>query len=243
MTGGSSAWFFCGFSAYLFRRLKFMAYNMKKRHLLDDISKESKALMIPCFDPWWKDFKAGETILTYDSGVPKNICVLEKGSAKLQILNENGDIFLLENIREGDLFGELFSLPLDTFEYIVSAESDCRVMYVGYEHIIKPCENLCTHHSQFISNLFMMAAHKSQELSLHISLMHQNTIRQKLIAYLSYVSSSGGTRSDGSFDIPISLAELAEYLSVDRSAMMREIKAMKNDGLISGNRREFIIHY
>ena len=35
---------------------------------------------------------------------------------------------------------------------------------------------------------------------------------------------------------------LAEYLGVDRSAMMREIKAMKNDGLISGNRREFILH-
>ena len=179
--------------------------------------------------------------MSYDAGVPRNIAVLEKGNAKLQILNEDGDIFLLEHINEGDLFGELFSLPLDSFEYIVTAESDCNVMFVGYEHIIKPCENLCNHHSQLISNLFMMAAQKSQELSLHISLMHQNTIRQKLMAYLNYVSASSDKRSDGSFNIPISLAELAEYLSVDRSAMMREIKAMKNDGLISGNRREFII--
>ena len=87
----------------------------------------------------------------------------------------------------------------------------------------------------------MMAAQKSQELSLHISLMHQNTIRQKLLACLNYIGSSTEKRSDGSFDIPIPLAELAEYLGVDRSAMMREIKAMKNDGLISGNRREFIV--
>ena len=218
-----------------------MINTMKKRRVLDDISKESRALMIPCFDPWWKDYKMGETILTYDAGVPKNIAVLEKGSAKLQILNEYGDIFLLEHIYEGDLFGELFALPLESFEYIVTAESDCRVMFVDYQHIIKPCENLCNHHSQLISNMFMMAAQKSQELSLHISLMHQNTIRQKLMAYLNYVSSSKGTRSDGSFEIPISLAELAEYLSVDRSAMMREIKQMKNDGLITGSRREFTI--
>ena len=215
--------------------------EMRKRRILDDISKEAKLLMTPCFNPWWKNYKAGETILSYDAGVPRNIAVLEKGAAKLQILNDSGDIFLLEHISEGDLFGELFSLPLESFEYLVTAESDCRVMYVDYEHIIKPCENLCNHHSQLISNLFMMAAQKSQELSLHISLMHQNTIRQKLMAYLSYVSSSTEKRSDGSFEIPISLVELAEYLSVDRSAMMREIKAMKNDGLISGNRREFII--
>ncbi len=214
---------------------------MKKRRVLDDISRESRALMLPCFQPWWKDYKAGEIIMNYDAGVPNSIAVLEKGSAKLQILNDNGDVYLLEHINEGDLFGELFSLPLDSFEYIVTAESTCRVMFVGYEHVIKPCENLCNHHSQLISNLFMMAAQKSQELSLHISLMHQSTIRQKLMAYLNYVASSKGTRSDGSFDIPISLAELADYLSVDRSAMMREIKAMKNDGLISGNRREFIL--
>lgn len=214
---------------------------MQKRKVLDDISRESRALMLPCFEPWWKDYMAGETIMTYDAGIPKNIAVLEKGSAKLQIINESGDVYLLEHIYEDDLFGEMFSLPLDSFEYVVTAETPCRVMFVGYEHIIKPCENLCNHHSQFISNLFMMAAQKSQELSLHISLMHQSTIRQKLMAYLSYVASSKGTRSDGSFEIPISLAELAEYLSVDRSAMMREIKAMKNDGLISGNRREFIL--
>ena len=216
--------------------------KMQKRRVLDDISKESKSLMLPCFNPWWKEYQAGERIMSYDAGVPTTIAVLEKGLAKLQIINEDGDLFLLERIVEGDLFGELFALPLDSFEYTVTAESHCRVMYVNYQHIIEPCENLCTHHSQLISNLFMMAAQKSQELSLHISLMHQNTIRQKLLAYLHYISSVTGKRSDGSFEIPISLAELAEYLSVDRSAMMREIKAMKNDGLIAGNRREFILY-
>lgn len=37
----------------------------------------------------------------------------------------------------------------------------------------------------------------------------------------------------------MSLAELAEYIAVDRSAMMREIKTMKNDGIIDSRRREF----
>ena len=197
--------------------------------------------MLPCFKPQWKDYKAGKTIMSYHADIPKKVAVLEKGSAKLQILNEEGGIFLLEHINEGDIFGELFSLPLEAFEYIVTAETDCVVMYVDYDHIIKPCENLCNHHSQIISNMFVMAAQKSQELSLHLSFMHQSTIRKKLMSYLNYIASTRPKLKDGSFEIPISLGELSEYLGVDRSAMMREIKTMKDNGIIDGNRRRFII--
>ena len=34
------------------------------------------------------------------------------------------------------------------------------------------------------------------------------------------------------FKLPFSLTDLADYLSVDRSAMMREIKLLKEDGFI-----------
>ena len=41
-----------------------------------------------------------------------------------------------------------------------------------------------------------------------------------------------------SFRIPFSLTDLADYLSVDRSAMMRELKILKDEGFIekSGNK-------
>ena len=40
------------------------------------------------------------------------------------------------------------------------------------------------------------------------------------------------------FELPLSLTDLADYLSVDRSAMMRELKLLKEDGLVDkiGNR-------
>ncbi len=213
---------------------------MEKRNILDNISDTSLRLMGPCFNPGQKSFKAGETILTYQAGVPDSIAVLESGSAKLYILTEDGDMLLMETYGKGDIFGELFALPLENFEYIVTATSDCSVMFVDYNHIIEPCENLCKHHSQLISNLFILAAQKSQELSLHLSILHQGTIRAKLLTYLRYISNGPvEKKKDGTFTIPISLAELAEYLSVDRSAMMRELKVMRNEGLLESNRREF----
>ena len=40
------------------------------------------------------------------------------------------------------------------------------------------------------------------------------------------------------FTLPFSLTDLADYLNVDRSAMMRELKLLKEDGLVEkiGNR-------
>lgn len=212
---------------------------MKKRNIFDEISRESMDMILPCFKPYWKDYSSGETILTYDSGTPKRVEILERGNARLQILNEEGDVFLIDHIVDGDVFGEPFALPLDRFAYIVTAETDCRVLFLDYAHIIKPCENTCAHHSQIISNLFIMAAQKSQRLSLHISLLNQNTTRDKILAYLNYAASICTKDRDGFFTIPMSLVDLAEYLNVDRSAMMREIKSLKQERLIDGSRRDF----
>ena len=73
------------------------------------------------------------------------------------------------------------------------------------------------------------------DLNMRIELLSKRTIRDKLLAYFSLVSSRNMSKS---FAIPFSLTDLADYLSVDRSAMMRELKILKEEGFIekSGNR-------
>lgn len=210
---------------------------MEKRDLWNNISQDSINMMIPCFQPITKKYLEGETILSYSAEEVNKVGILIKGKAKLELFNADGECFLLETYESNDVFGELFALPLDTFQYIITAETDSFVMYVDYEHLVTPCEHLCDHHSQLLSNLFIMTAQKTQELALHISILSQPTIRGKLIAYLKFVKAQ--SPGNGPFTIPMSLGKLAEYLRVDRTAMMREIKAMKNDGIIDSNRREF----
>ncbi len=212
---------------------------MDKRQILYHISPESLDKMIPCFKPVYKKYLAGETIISYTYDHVGQVAVLRKGSAKLEILNSDGETFLLEHYFSGDIFGEFFSLPIDNYEYLVTALEDSEVVYIDYEHIIKPCENLCEHHSQLISNLFIMSAQKSQELSLHISILGQSSTRSKLLAYLKYISGVSSVDAEGFFTIPMKLTDLAKYLHVDRSAMMREIRQMKADGLIEGKNRKF----
>ena len=218
---------------------------MEKRNLLDNISKESIDMMIPCFKPIIKKYLKDEVVISYEAEIPGNIAVIRFGEARLDIISEDGDSFPLDTYEDGDVFGDLFSLPMESFQYVVTATKDSEIMFLNYEHVIKPCKNICNHHSQLISNLFVMTAQKTQELTMHVSILSQSSTRDKLMTYLKQARSheirDGKDDPDRHFTIQISLSQLADYIRVDRSAMMREIKSMKEDGLIESKSRTFRI--
>ena len=211
---------------------------MRKIRFLDNISKDSIDKMIPCFKPSFKNYKAGETILTYSDN-PEQVAILLQGSAKLYFSDIEGDYGLLETYEAGDLFGDVFSLPLNGYEYTVTAITDCHVVFISYHHILHPCCHVCEHHSQLISNLFLMTTQRSQELSLHINILGQPTTRKKLLTYLQFIQAGSGAGEGEFFEIPMSLGSLSEYLCVERTAMMREIRKMNEDGIVESNRRQF----
>lgn len=216
---------------------------MKRRQLLDNISMEALEKMVPCFRPVVRRYKKDEEILTYSGEEDKQrIAVLRQGRARLEVLDIEGNMFRLESFESGDVFGELFTLPINSNEYIVTAEENCHVIYLDYTHVITPCEHICPFHTQLISNLFIMTAQKTQELSFHLSVLHQHSIREKLLCYLRYVRVASEAQVGDTFELPMTLSKLADYLCVDRSAMMREMKSMKNDGILSSNQRTFCLY-
>ncbi|MBP3728999.1 MAG: Crp/Fnr family transcriptional regulator [Lachnospiraceae bacterium] len=212
---------------------------MQKASLMDRITPESLQKMIPCFKPLIKRYGKGETILSYEDGAPTHVAVLLKGSARLELITSEGDAFLLEQYREGDVFGELFTLPSLSETYTVTAQETSQVVLIDYQHIITPCERICPHHTQLISNLFIMTAQRTQELSLHLSFLHQKNTREKLLCYLRFARSQAKAAGSEVFQIPFTLSQLASYLCVDRSAMSRELKALGEEGLIFANRNRF----
>ena len=66
-------------------------------------------------------------------------------------------------------------------------------------------------------------------LNTRVELLTKRTIRDKLIGYFSILSNRNFSTT---FSLPFSLTDLADYLSIDRSAMMRELKYLKDDGFI-----------
>ena len=80
----------------------------------------------------------------------------------------------------------------------------------------------------------------AQERALmHIDVLGQRSLRQKLNAFFSFLDREERT---GTVVLPFSLTDCADYLGADRSAMMRELGRMKEEGLVAVQGREIRLY-
>ena len=143
--------------------------------------------------------------------------------------DEDGNEYVIDELNQDSVFGEPFLLPSDAQHYYVCAATQTKVLFIDYEHVIKRCENACHHHSQMVSNLLQMIALRSRQQTDRIYMLSRSSTRKKLMAYLHSLATEKGTKK---YKIPMSYTALAQYLSVDRSAMMREIKNLTKMGVL-----------
>ena len=121
-------------------------------------------------------------------------------------------------------------------ELLVEAKSSCTVLFYIYDELKSPCPNAtCGFHDTLSEHLPELILDKITALNTRIELLTQRTTRDKLLMFFSLISTRKLSKS---FELPLSLTDLADYLNVDRSAMMRELKLLKEDGLVDkiGNR-------
>ena len=92
----------------------------------------------------------------------------------------------------------------------------------------------------FIKNLIKILSDQVSEKNNRIEILTKKTTRDKLLEYFKQQAQEAGIKT---FTIPMSFTELANYLSVDRSAMTREITYLKDDGIIKTNGRRITLLY
>lgn len=207
---------------------------MSKITLLNGITAD-KTEVLRCFNPKILNFKKGEIVLDFSSEANfEKIYIVESGSAVLTCLDTDGHSGIIESYNENDLFGELFVHNCPGINFTVTALCDCRVLRLDYPLIMHCCKQRCEYHTELLGNLFRICVHKTAELSAHISIISQRSIRLKLLTFLNRCSE--GKRS---FKIPYKISELADYLCVDRCAMLRELKKMREEGILDSKGREF----
>lgn len=210
---------------------------MQKGSIFSDISQAEWERILHCFQPITQKFEAGSYIMTFSEDLDR-IGIMLSGKAHLTYIDADGKYTILEQLYTNDVFGEVFSLPLEEQEFTVQAITDCEIMFLSYDHLVKPCSKACAHHSQLINNLFHMTACKAQMLAMHIHILSQRTLRHKLMTYFEYEALQNRSRS---YTLSLTLSALADYLCTDRSAMMREIRHLNEDGKLSSKGRSITL--
>ena len=198
--------------------------------LFYDITDQEVEAMIQCFRMRRCRFHPGQIICTYGESAGE-VGVLVSGEAELVRLDYAGNRTILERLETGGVFGEslAFTPTLGDCVEVVSAAGS-EVLFMEYSHIMKRCENACAHHSKLVQNMFRLVTDQTLRLSRRVEVLSRRSIRGKLLCYFQLCSLEAGA---GSFQLPFTLSAVADYISTDRSAMMRELKKMKAEGLVA----------
>lgn len=162
-------------------------------------------------------------------------------SGLVHIIQEDywGNRNILTQVRPGGVFGEAFAcIPNSTSIVDVLAVEDTELMDIHIHNILHAGTVLTRSQEQMSLNLLQMLSQRNKELTEKIRYMSQRSTRQKLMFYLSSESRRQGNTA---FTLPFNRQQLADFLSVDRSAMSAELSKMKKDGLIDYDKNHFLL--
>ena len=211
--------------------------NLTKNPLFAHIDQTDIEKMLVCFEAQRREYDEKDVVTVYGSSREK-IGLLLSGTVSLNRINADGNLDMLEYIDGTGIFGDSFSFANQDDEFMVICEKKCTVLFIDKFHITKRCPNACLHHSIVVENLIQLMANKVVTLSEKVDILSHRTIRSKLLSYFRLQSAKNGSQT---FRLPFSYLSLANFLCVDRSAMTRELKRMKEEGLLFLNGKEITL--
>ena len=209
---------------------------LSKTVLFRGISAAEIQEMLSCLRADRKTYRRGETILQAGNTVTAIGLVLS-GSVSIENDDAWGNRSILDSVQPGQVFAETYAcVPGEPLMISAVAAEPSEILFLDTGRIQSVCSNACSFHNKLVRNLLAIASQKNLNLSRRIFHTSSKSIRGRLLSYLSYQALQHGSRE---FEIPFNRQQLADYLSVDRSALSNELSKMQRDGLLLTDRRHF----
>lgn len=165
--------------------------------------------------------------------------IVEEGIIQLIFNDYEGNKKIIEEFHEGDVFSSLIS-QIKSEEITCITKEKSKITYIEFDQITNSEIIRTDSYILFIKNLIKILSEQITNKNNRIELLTKKTTRDKILEYLKIESQKKGSKT---FTLPITYTDLANYLSVDRSAMTREIKYLKNEGFIETNGRKISLLY
>ena len=208
---------------------------LKRTKIFAGVGDSEIESMLSCLGARLKNYKKGEYVFRQGEHIT-DITVLLDGSLHIQKDDYWGNRSILGEISTGEMFGEAYAYDSGAMLNDVVAVEDSVVIFFDAKRILTSCSNACRFHSIVVQNLFFAISEKNRKLVQKIGHISKRTTREKLISYLSEQAKK---QNSGVFTIPFNRQQLADFLSVDRSAMSNELCKMRDEGLLEFEKNQF----
>lgn len=209
---------------------------LKRTKLFSGVGDDDISTMLSCLEARLLTYKKGEYVLRQGEHL-SDILVLAEGRLHIQRDDYWGNRSILGHIGVGEIFGEAYVAPESgTLLNDVIAVEESSVFFFDVKRVISTCSSACRFHTMVVQNLFFAISEKNRGLVQKLDYMSRRTTREKL---LSYLSEEAKKQNSASITLPFNRQQLADYLSVDRSAMSNELCKMRDEGLLEFEKNRF----
>lgn len=209
---------------------------LKRTKMFDGVGSDEIELMTACLGARLRTYKKGDYVLRQGEHF-NDIIILAEGKLYIQKDDYWGNRSILGQISVGEMFGEAYAAP-DSGALLndVAAVEDSAVIFFDVKRVITTCSSACRFHAIVVQNLFFAISEKNRKLVQKLGYMSMRSTREKLISYLS---EEARQQNSAGFAIPFNRQQLADFLSVDRSAMSHELCKMRDEGLLEFEKNRF----
>ena len=175
-----------------------------------------------------------DLILSY-TPIKKKIGFITYGKANILKMDKDGNTTILRELKENDIFSNLFFQDSEDEIYIES-EQETEVIFIDYYKVLKDCNKACFFHNNLVLTLFDLLVIDNKQQNEKIELLSKRTVEEKILFFLK-----NRMNEKGIFKVTTSYKAISEYLFVDRSNLMRELKKMEEKGIIERDNKIIII--
>lgn len=167
------------------------------------------------------------------------IGVVIEGSIQISYIEYNGNEIVLETLHKDDVFGtNISSTGNDNCDII--AKENTEVLVIDYIKLMNPKNLRYPYFNTFFRSLFDIINLKFKINNERMRILEKKQIRERLLEFFEIERKKSGSRY---IYLPFALKDLADYISVNRSAMFRELKHMKEEKLIEIQDKRITLFY
>ncbi len=211
---------------------------LNRTQLFAGVGEDEIDSLLSCLGARLLEYQKGEYVLRQGEHL-SDIMILAEGNLHIQKDDYWGNRSILGQISAGEMFGEAYASPQSCaiLNDVVAVE-DSKIIFFDVKRILTTCSTACRFHSMVVKNMFFAISEKNRNLVQKLSHMSRRTTREKLISYLSEETKK---QNSSKFTIPFNRQQLADFLSVDRSAMSNELCKMRDEGLLEFEKNQFVL--
>ena len=161
-------------------------------------------------------FYKGEFLPIFQTN-KREIAYIKKGRVSLMRSDEEGNLVFLEEYKEDDIFSKLW-IYNEMNDLFIECNTDCEIYFLDFSLFI---QNETNKYTLFLLNKMSSCIRKLNKKS---TILQKKSMEDKLLTYFRALAKKENTKR---FEVPLTFKDLADYLGVDRSSLMRKLNDLE----------------